>query len=54
MAAAAALAKSLRISATRPVSQVGYQLGFNNPSHFSRVFKQSFGAAPTTVAKQGN
>jgi AraC-like DNA-binding protein len=33
---------------------VGYQLGFNNPSHFSRVFKQSFGAAPKTVAKQGN
>ena len=38
----------------QPVSQVGYQSGFNNPSHFSRVFKQSFGAAPTTVAKQGN
>ncbi len=36
----------------QPVSQVCYRLGFNNPSHFSRVFKQSFGAAPTTVARQ--
>jgi len=35
------------------VSRVCYQLGFNNPSHFSRIFKQSFGAAPKTVAKQG-
>ncbi|MCF4007895.1 MULTISPECIES: AraC family transcriptional regulator [Gammaproteobacteria] len=33
------------------ISQVCYQLGFNNPSHFSRVFKQTFGAAPIHIAK---
>ncbi|MDQ9093200.1 AraC family transcriptional regulator N-terminal domain-containing protein [Pseudoalteromonas haloplanktis] len=28
------------------VSQICYQLGFSNPSHFSRLFKQMFGAPP--------
>ena len=32
------------------ISQVCYQLGFNNPSHFSRVFKQAFGTTPKSIA----
>lgn len=34
------------------ISQVCYQLGFNDPSHFSRVFKHAFGSAPKHVIKQ--
>ncbi|KKO45363.1 AraC family transcriptional regulator [Arsukibacterium ikkense] len=34
------------------ISQVCYQLGFNDPSHFSRVFKHAFGSAPKNVCKQ--
>jgi AraC-like DNA-binding protein len=36
----------------RAVSQVCYELGFNCPSHFSRLFKHTFGAPPTSIAKQ--
>lgn len=28
------------------VSQICYELGFTNPSHFSRLFKQTFGVPP--------
>lgn len=30
-----------------PVSDVAYSLGFENPSHFSRLFKQHFGISPS-------
>jgi AraC-like DNA-binding protein len=36
----------------RAVSQVCYDLGFNCPSHFSRVFKQAYGVTPKNIAKQ--
>lgn len=34
-----------------PIGRVCYQLGFNNPSHFSRIFKQTFGSAPKNICK---
>lgn len=30
----------------KSVSQVAYELGFNYPQHFSRLFKQRIGHAP--------
>jgi AraC-like DNA-binding protein len=39
------------LQAGERISQVCYQLGFNNPSHFSRVFKQTFGASPKHITK---
>ena len=31
------------------VSDVAYSLGFENPTHFSRIFKQRFGVSPSEV-----
>jgi AraC-like DNA-binding protein len=42
MQEAARLLKEKRLT----VSQVGYQLGFTNLSHFSRVFEQHIGMKP--------
>jgi AraC-like DNA-binding protein len=31
-----------------PIADIGYRVGFNNASHFSRCFKQRYGIAPST------
>jgi AraC-like DNA-binding protein len=35
----------------RPVKEIAYDLGFENPYHFSRVFKTFYGAAPSSLRK---
>lgn len=30
-----------------PISEIGYAVGFNNPSYFSKAFKQEFGHSPS-------
>lgn len=35
--------------AEKPISQIAYSWGFNNPSHFSRSFKERFGTSPQAV-----
>jgi AraC-like DNA-binding protein len=32
-----------------PVSQVAYETGFENPSYFSKAFKEEFGKLPSEV-----
>ena len=32
------------------VADVAYSLGFENPTHFSRIFKEHFGVTPSSVA----
>ena len=39
-----------RLEKGESISSVCYQLGFNNLSHFSRLFKQTFGATPKSIA----
>lgn len=39
-------AERLRTS-DEPISIIGYDCGFNNPEHLSRVFKEKFGLTPT-------
>jgi transcriptional regulator GlxA family with amidase domain len=36
----------LRLSSLS-VADVAYSLGFENPTHFSRIFKQQYGYAPS-------
>ena len=39
-----------RISGGEPVKVVAYDLGFKQLSHFSRVFKEIYGVAPTFIS----
>ena len=34
------------------VSEVGYMVGFSNPSYFSKCFQKQFGVRPTDYVKQ--
>ncbi|MCB0466495.1 MAG: helix-turn-helix transcriptional regulator, partial [Aequorivita sp.] len=40
---AAALLKNNKLS----VSEIGYSVGFNDPSYFTKCFKQEFGCSPS-------
>jgi AraC-like DNA-binding protein len=40
-------AKDLLISTNEPVNQIGYQLGFEYPAHFSKFFKNKTGTTPS-------
>ena len=42
-----AIAKRLLRETTTPIAAVGYELGFNNPSDFSRAFKKWAGSSPS-------
>jgi AraC-like DNA-binding protein len=42
-----------RIAAGESVKCVAYDLHFKQLSHFSRVFKEAYGVAPTLVSPQG-
>lgn len=44
-------AKELLQSTAMPVSEVAYSLGFENPTHFTHIFKDYFGTAPSTIAE---
>lgn len=39
-------AKILLTDTTLKVNQIGYACGFNNPSHFNRIFKDKYGLTP--------
>mgnify|MGYP001269886524 CR=1 FL=1 len=39
-----------RIKSGEQIKYVAYDLGFKQPSHFSRVFKKVHGVTPSTVA----
>ncbi len=40
-------AKDMIESTVMPVSDICYSLGFENPTHFSRIFKNRFGKSPS-------
>ena len=42
-------ARHLLISHAKTVAEAAFESGFENPSHFSRVFKQKFGSSPVNV-----
>jgi AraC-like DNA-binding protein len=38
---------------TRPITEIALSWGFNNPSHFSRVFREHTGMSPSEFRQQG-
>lgn len=36
------------------VADVAYSLGFENPTHFSRIFKQRYGSSPISFVEKGS
>lgn len=44
-------AKNLLLSTTSSVSQIGYDLGFEYPQHFSKIFKSKTGVSPAEYRK---
>ena len=44
-------AKELLATTNKTVSEIAYEVGFNDPSWFSRAFKDEFGVSPSTVYK---
>jgi AraC-like DNA-binding protein len=42
-------AKNLLSNAGKSISEAAFESGFENPSHFSRSFKERFGVAPTAI-----
>ena len=42
-------AREMLRSTSLSVADVAYSLGFENPTHFSRIFKQQYGMAPSSV-----
>lgn len=44
-------AKELIETTDNTISEIAYQVGFNNPSWFSRAFKEEFGYPPSEISK---
>lgn len=44
-------AKDLLVHTDKTVSEVAYEVGFNDPSWFSRAFKDEFGFSPSMASK---
>ena len=45
-------ARQMLLSSQISVADVAYSLGFENPTHFSRIFKQQYGASPSTFGNR--
>ncbi len=44
-------AKELIQDTDKTISEIAYEVGFNDPSWFSRAFKEEFGFAPSAISK---
>jgi AraC-like DNA-binding protein len=38
----------------KTIAEIGYDLGFNSPTYFTRIFKKKFGVLPTSIPKEFN
>jgi len=45
------MAKKMILSTDKTISEIAYDVGFNDPSWFSRAFKEEFGFAPSELSK---
>ena len=46
-------AKQLLLTTDLPVKEIGYEVGFSNPVHFSRSYAEEFGESPTNTREMG-
>ena len=46
--------KGLLTDTVKSIKEIAYDLGFHDPYHFSRVFKESTGMAPGLFRKKGD
>lgn len=46
-------ARQMLQSSQMSIADVAYSLGFENPTHFSRIFKQQYGISPISVVYRG-
>jgi len=44
-------AKELILTSDKTISEIAYEVGFNDPSWFSRAFKEEFGYSPNAIAR---
>lgn len=42
-------ARKLLFETDLPIAQIGFQVGFSEPSYFSKLYKQAFGMLPSTA-----
>jgi AraC-like DNA-binding protein len=45
-------ARSLLLNSGKSVSEIGYELGYNEKSYFTRVFRKRTGVTPTEYREQ--
>jgi AraC-like DNA-binding protein len=45
-------ARSLLLNTGKSVSEIGYELGYNEKSYFTRVFRKKTGVTPTEFREQ--
>ena len=45
-------ARQLLLASDKTVSEIGYELGYNEKSYFTRVFHKKTGTTPTEFRKQ--
>ncbi len=45
------VARDQLLNGEKTISEVAYEVGFNDPSWFSRAFKEEFGYAPSAISK---
>ena len=43
--------RELILTTDKTISEVAYDVGFNDPSYFGRAFKKEFGDAPSSVSQ---
>ena len=44
-------AAHLLMTTTVPISEIGYQLGYESPSYFTKTFREVFGVSPQGYRK---
>lgn len=42
------------LTSSAPVSEIAYEVGFDDPNYFTRIFKQTFGVSPVQYRKSSN